>query len=179
MELVAHGSSRFCRGLCALQPTPSGLPYDPNMSEAENWSTSRPTNEFWEQACARVIPIFEWPTIAHVFLYTHNRVQPFQECALFLLQKKEKGGCAGDIFHLLVSSNVGSNLYDPTFLSNFRAATLPKSAKNLLFWIGHLMLERSCRSTAQILQITVVWTDCFSSFVFICFFTCSSTIPST
>jgi len=46
MELVAHGSSRFCRGLCALQTTPSGLLYDPNMSEAENWSTSRPTNEF-------------------------------------------------------------------------------------------------------------------------------------
>jgi len=31
---------------CALQPTPSGLPYDPNMSQAENRSTSHPANEF-------------------------------------------------------------------------------------------------------------------------------------
>ena len=34
MELAAHGSSRFCSGLCALEPTPSGPLYDPNMSEA-------------------------------------------------------------------------------------------------------------------------------------------------
>ena len=26
----------FLRSLCALEPTPSGLPYDPNMLEAEN-----------------------------------------------------------------------------------------------------------------------------------------------
>ena len=36
MELVVHGSSRFCQDLCALQPTPPGLSYDPNMLDAEN-----------------------------------------------------------------------------------------------------------------------------------------------
>ena len=88
MELVAHGSSRFCRDLCALQPTPSGLLYDPNMSEARELKHKSPYERIQEQACARVIPIFEWPTIAHVFLYMHNRVQPLQERTLVLLQEK-------------------------------------------------------------------------------------------
>ena len=50
---VFYGSCSVLAVLsCALGPTPSGLLYDPNMSEAENWSKSRSTNEFWEQACA-------------------------------------------------------------------------------------------------------------------------------
>ena len=55
MELVAHGSSRFCWGLCALQPTPSGLPYDPNMSEARELKHNAPANEFGTMMVARQV----------------------------------------------------------------------------------------------------------------------------